>query len=386
MEPQLPPPARTARRMILAAPFVAALAVGGASPAKALTAGEDASTATLLADPNSLSRAALSAAIGDETGVTASDPAHTTKIIPRAGKSGLFIRNEQPKYALKIDQYDTNGVYDAVDIVALFGGAHTAVGVSAKNTTRSTVKVTNSAAQTGGSVIAAVGEDPARTASIINADNFGTGPSFAASAKGGNSIAYRAAYDPGAYSNSIVWATGHHIGGNLLCIENDGAHRSGSMVRLIESNPATTTPMVYIQNAGNGESITAPSFNVLKDGRVKLKQIENSSSFNNSQVQMLATGTVINRNVADAHPAMKIQNNNASSTGDILQILRDTGEVVSRFNKRGYFTTRGVVAPPSAADLGNNEMTLWFDPVAAQLRLLAKDSSGVVKTGTVRLS
>lgn len=371
--------------MILAAPFAAVLSGGGASPVAAQSAGEDASIAALLADPNSLSRAELSAAIGDETGVTASDPAHTTKIIPRVGKSGLFIRNEQPKYALKIDQYDTNGAFDAVDIVALFGGAHTAVGVSAKNTTRSTVKVTNSGAQTGGSVIAAVGEDPARTASIINADNFGTGPSFTASAKGGNSIAFRAAYDPGVYTNSIVWATGHHAGGNLLCIENDGAHTSGSMVKIIERNPTTTTPMLYIQNAGNGESITAPSFNVLKDGRVKLKQIENTSSFNNSQIQMLATGTVINRNVADAHPAMKIQNNNASNTGDILQILRDTGEVVSRFNKRGYFTTRGVVAPPTAADLGNNEITLWFDPSTSQLKLLAKDSNGVVKTGTVAL-
>jgi predicted regulator of Ras-like GTPase activity (Roadblock/LC7/MglB family) len=48
--------------VVLAAPFLAAFAAAGAPPAAGATVGEDASTAAFLSDPNSQSRAALSAA------------------------------------------------------------------------------------------------------------------------------------------------------------------------------------------------------------------------------------------------------------------------------------------------------------------------------------
>lgn len=73
MESQVPPAARTARRTILAAPFIAAVVAAGSPPAagNAVEAGiaeipvdasTDASTAALLENPNSLSRTALKAA------------------------------------------------------------------------------------------------------------------------------------------------------------------------------------------------------------------------------------------------------------------------------------------------------------------------------------
>lgn len=78
VEPQAPTPAMTARRTIMAAPFVAAIVAAGASPpaAAAVEAGAptDANIAVLLADPNSLSRTALSAMIGAKVGVDISTP------------------------------------------------------------------------------------------------------------------------------------------------------------------------------------------------------------------------------------------------------------------------------------------------------------------------
>lgn len=335
--------------------------------------------------PARLQAEALNTTIGAKTGVTADDPAHTTKLIPGTGRNGLFIRSEQATYGLKVDQYDNNGVHDTVNIAANFAGAHTPFSVNSGNTTLSTVKIVNTAVQTGGAVVAAVASNAGRTAELFGADNSGTGPSYLSTMKGGNGIAFRAAYDAGAYTNSIMWGTGHHTGGNLFFIENDGAHTSGSMLRLSETNAASNVSIVSIANSGTGESITAPSFNVLKDGRTKLKQIENLSSFNNGQVKMTDAGIVADRNIADASPVVKIQNVHASSTGDILQIVKTGGEVVSRFTKDGGFVTKRNAAIADA-DLKLGEMMIWFDASAGAFKVKAKDSAGVIKTGTVALA
>lgn len=284
-----------------------------------------------------------------------------------------------------MDQYDNAGVHDTVNIAANFAGAHTPFSVNSANTTLSTAKIVNTAVQTGGAMVAAVGSVAARTAELFGADNSGTGPSFLSTMKGVNGIAFRAAYDAGAYTNSIMWGTGHHTGCNLFYIENDGAHTSGATLRLSETNTASTVPIINITNSGTGESITAPSFNLLKDGRTKLKQIENLTSFNNGRVKMTDAGIVADRNVADASPVVQIQNIHASSTGDILQLVKTGGEVATRIGKNGTIITK-VTAAPADADLQNNEMTLWFDATAGALKVKAKDVSGVVKTGMVALA
>jgi hypothetical protein len=52
--------------------------------------------------------------------------------------------------------------------------------------------------------------------------------------------------------------------------------------------------------------------------------LQNSSTFNNSFVRMASTGTEIERNIADANPALKVEQQHASSTGDIAQFISGT--------------------------------------------------------------
>ena len=57
--------------------------------------------------------------------------------------------------------------------------------------------------------------------------------------------------------------------------------------------------------------------------------IVNDSSQNNARVQTIANGTVIDRNIADSNAALIVQQLNASSTGDILQLKNDSATVAT---------------------------------------------------------
>lgn len=294
-------------------------------------------------------------------------------------RSALKIRNESNNYGLKIDQIGTDGVHDAVNIAALFAGAHTALGVVSGNTDFSTVKVTNNAPQVGGQIIAALGTNSARSAGIFGAENHGSGPAFVATMKPTSTgVAFQAAYDAGAYTFPIAWFAGHHTAGNLLYVENDGAHTTGAAARFVENNAASTVPMLFLANAGTGDSINAPSFTVMKDGRTKVKQIENLTSFNNSQVKTTDAGTLIDRNVNDASAVLRVQNVHATSTGDIFQAIKTGTVVQTRLDKDGVFITRA--ATPVDAQMSAGEVSMSFDPTngAAQVVLKAKQTNGTV--------
>jgi hypothetical protein len=90
---------------------------------------------------------------------------------PRA----VTIVQRANNYSLKVDHY---GNQTALDISNLGSPEHGIFNGLAVNTVRSTVKVTNTAVQTEGAVIAALGTNPGRSAPIVNADNYGAGPSF----------------------------------------------------------------------------------------------------------------------------------------------------------------------------------------------------------------
>ena len=77
-------------------------------------------------------------------------------------------------YALKVDQY---GQADAVNVASTATDA-TALGIVAANKTLSTVKVTNTADQDAGAVIAALGTNSAREAPVFRAETSGSGASF----------------------------------------------------------------------------------------------------------------------------------------------------------------------------------------------------------------
>jgi major tropism determinant Mtd-like protein/baseplate protein BppL len=55
----------------------------------------------------------------------------------------------------------------------------------------------------------------------------------------------------------------------------------------------------------------------------------NATSNNNSRVQTLSSGTIIDRNVADVNTTLKVVQTNASATGDILQLQNSSGNMVS---------------------------------------------------------
>jgi len=86
----------------------------------------------------------------------------------------IKIVQRENDYALKVDQY---GAADAVNVASTAKEA-TALGVVAANQRLSTVKVTNTAAQDAGAVIAALATNMARQAPVFRAETSGTGASF----------------------------------------------------------------------------------------------------------------------------------------------------------------------------------------------------------------
>ncbi len=87
---------------------------------------------------------------------------------PRA----VTIKNHATNYALKIDHlasanHDAVGIHCGPKVASA-----TALGITASNTKLSTVKVTNDAAQTGGTVVGAIGNNAERTAPVFGAENF----------------------------------------------------------------------------------------------------------------------------------------------------------------------------------------------------------------------
>lgn len=345
----------------------------------------------------------LSATILGTTGVTAADPAHTTKIVPGVGKNGMFIRSEQSTYALKVDQYDNAGVHDTVNIAANFVGAHTPFSVNARNTTFSTVKIVNTAVQTGGAVIVGLGNNAARTAQVIQADNSGGGASFLATQQpGATGVGLQIQYlDAGSgttvYGSRALWIAGHHTSGSLAYIENDRIQTAGNLLQLVQSNASSSADCLVISPFGSGAGlrintsgastlIIAGNFSVDANGTVRSPSIVNNASFSNSRVRLTTSGTLVDRTVADNNPVLRVQNASPTSTGDVFQAIGIAGSVGSRFNRHAYFITSKTAAP-AATDLSANEAAIWFDSTngAAKLMIKAKQADGTVKTGAVAL-
>lgn len=296
-----------------------------------------------------------------------------------ATADAVKIVNASPeRYALKVDQNGDN--HDAVNIAAPGTGAHTALGVSAHNTSLSTVKVTNHAAQMGGSVIAGLGTDPTRTAQIFSAENYGAGASYLSTMKGGTGAAFQAVYEGvTSFSSRILWLKGQHAAGDLAYIENSEAQTSGSLLRLVQSNAASTAPAVNITNAGTGNSITAPSFEVRKNGNVAATAIFNATTFNNARVSLNTNGTVIDRNAAATTPALTVNQVHASNAGDILQAQK-AGTKVARVSASGHLMVSASAAPTS---MDTGEAALWVDTTVDPPRLMiAVKSSGGTITST----
>jgi hypothetical protein len=117
---------------------------------------------------------------------------------------------------------------------------------------------------------------------------------------------------------------------------------------LIQRNIADTNPalIVNLANAsatGNiqvwQKSGTANAY-MTATGRLHGKGIRNIDNLNNSRVDIETTGTLIQRDIADTNPALRVNQANAGSTGDLLQLEKEGVDVYA-------FTHDGTLKAPA---------------------------------------
>ena len=96
-----------------------------------------------------------------------------------------------------------------------------------------------------------------------------------------------------------------------------------------------------IQAKGTNSILLDPSSGLLYTAT----GLVNSATGNNAIMQVLAAGPFIERNIADANPALLISNTSATSTGDITQ-FKSNGTVKARFTYAGNLGV-GIAAPTS---------------------------------------
>jgi hypothetical protein len=102
--------------------------------------------------------------------------------------------------------------------------------------------------------------------------------------------------------------------------------------------------------------------------------------------------TVSNQGTSTFQPALNtagavVAKGLTSQSGDLFAAQDSGANVLSRFDKNGYWMTRKT-AVPADADLANGEAALWLDltPGAPALRVKAKNGTGTVLTGSVPLA
>lgn len=217
-------------------------------------------------------------------------------------------------YGLKVDR--TAGAADTVNIAAPVTGAHTALGVVASNTTLSTVKVTNDAVQTAGAVVGALGTSASRSAPIFRGENSGSGHTF----------------DSLAVENTAI---GMQIKAHLTqAVDNLQVKDSGGNVKVVVTNDFRMAIGLAVPSAAAlGLHV---STGIRSDTTISaVNGYTNSSSANNSRLQTNSTGSLIDRNIADANHVLIVRNVNASSTGDILSVQKSDNAAHLRVNQTG---------------------------------------------------
>jgi hypothetical protein len=145
-------------------------------------------------------------------------------------------------------------------------------------------------------------------------------------------------------ANSRITSTGYFSGLGLLNFSNSN---NGSIVMLnagttISRNVADSNPalIVNLANASATGNIQVWQFGGVAKagidiyGSILTQAISNINSSNNSLFQVLNDGTRISRNVADTNPALRVNQANAGSTGDLLQ-LEKAGTDVYTFTHDG---------------------------------------------------
>lgn len=119
---------------------------------------------------------------------------------------------------------------------------------------------------------------------------------------------------------------------------------------------------------------------------VRTAAVFDRASFSNARAQFTASGTTIDRNIADSNPTLRVNNIHASATGNIAE-FQAASTLFARFMRSGHLGIRTTTAPADSA-LNAGEVAFWFDSTsgAAKLMVKAKDAGGTVRTGSVNLT
>lgn len=129
-----------------------------------------------------------------------------------------------------------------------------------------------------------------------------------------------------AITGTISNSSGIIYGVNLTPTYNQSG-TAGYTALLI--NPTETATGSGAKNLIDAQVGGSSKFSVDNNGNIRAAALLNTASFNNSRILMQSIGTQIDRNIADANSTLIVDNKNASSTGDILQLKNSGGTVVS---------------------------------------------------------
>jgi hypothetical protein len=128
-------------------------------------------------------------------------------------------------------------------------------------------------------------------------------------------------------------------------------------------------------------------------GTFNVNLLGNTSSSSNAQLALATTGMTLSRNIADASPAVVVQQTHASSTGDILQVKNSAATVVT-VTQAGQLQCTGsiksqsttVAALVAAATAGSGARSFVTDATATTFLSIAAGGGAnkvpVVSDGT----
>lgn len=119
---------------------------------------------------------------------------------------------------------------------------------------------------------------------------------------------------------------------------------------------------------------------------LKGDRVQSRTSFNDARIQMVDTGTVVDRNRDGSGTALRVNLVHDTATGSVLDVQRKSA-TVARVTSAGHLAIRASAAP-AAAGVVTGEAQFWIDTTngAAKLMVTAKQADGSVKTGSIPLT
>ncbi len=154
-------------------------------------------------------------------------------------------------------------------------------------------------------------------------------------------VAFYTRTSTGATSKRLTISGGTDTGNVLISNANVGIGETTPTAQLqVKSSATTKVPLIVDSPSGQTALLQEWKVNgnsqayIDADGGVRTPSIKNISTTNNSLISVASTGTTISRNIADANPALII--NEAQGTGNIVN-FQFGGSTKSSITKDGVF-------------------------------------------------